>query len=132
MLGRCNNPMDHKYPRYGGRGIKVCDEWSGSYERFFQDMGPRPSCRYSLDRIDVNGNYEPGNCRWATMKVQSLNKEHTVKMTLGKETKLLMEWAEITGLSPNVLYSRRGDGWSDREAILTPLNGKREYRSVHR
>lgn len=72
MRQRCNNPRATSYAHYGGRGIKVCERWS-SYEAFLQDMGERPE-GLTLDREDVDGNYEPSNCRWATWQVQNTNK----------------------------------------------------------
>ena len=74
MKMRCTNPRNIKWPLYGGRGIKVCDRWMGSFEAFLADMGPRPSRRHSIDRIDGDKNYEPGNCRWATPLEQRHNR----------------------------------------------------------
>jgi hypothetical protein len=77
MKQRCFNPNNTRYSSYGGRGIYVCDRWKNSFLNFLEDMGPRPGPEYSIDRIDVNGNYEPSNCRWATPEIQQANKRPT-------------------------------------------------------
>lgn len=79
MRMRCNNPNNHKYANYGGRGIRVCERWS-DFKTFLDDMGPSFTEGLSLDRIDVNGHYEPGNCRWATYKVQANNRERSGRL----------------------------------------------------
>ena len=74
MKQRCYNPKNNRYYAYGGKGIKVCDHWLENFKNFFNDMGPRPTNRHSIDRIDSNGIYEPTNCRWATYTEQNKNK----------------------------------------------------------
>ena len=74
MKKRCYQQSHKSFINYGGRGIKVCDRWLNSFENFYEDMGNKPSLKHSIDRIDVNGDYEPNNCRWATHSEQNLNK----------------------------------------------------------
>ena len=74
MKNRCNNPNSSDYKHYGGRGIKICDRWNNSFPNFLEDMGMKPSKSYSIDRIDVNGNYELNNCKWSTQKEQVKNR----------------------------------------------------------
>lgn len=79
MIVRCTNPKDKRFSDYGKRGIMVCEKWRSSFENFFADIGYRPSNKHSLDRIDVNGNYEPNNVRWATRKEQQSNQRKRIK-----------------------------------------------------
>ena len=98
MARRCHNPNDISYKRYGARGIKVCARWKGSFVAFFKDMGPKPTPKHSIDRIDNDGNYEPGNCRWATPKEQVRNKKNSILLTMDGYTATIAEWSEKTGL----------------------------------
>ena len=98
MLNRCNNPKDKSWPRYGGRGIGVCSKWR-SYEAFLADMGPRPSPTHSIERGNVDGNYEPRNCSWATQAQQAQNKAGTRYYFNGYGVYTLTEAAQLVGIS---------------------------------
>ncbi len=102
---RCSNPNARNYYLYGGRGIRVCDRWA-SFENFLADMGPRPSSGHSIDRLDVNGNYEPGNCAWRTCSQQQRNKRNSLFITHNGETLHVREWAERTGIHTDTLRCR--------------------------
>jgi len=104
MLMRCSNPKTNGYSNYGGRGITVCERWH-NFENFLADVGEHPGPGFTLDRIDVNGNYEPGNIRWSTLKAQANNRRNNVYITYQGETKTLTEWCEHLGLP----YARMHD-----------------------
>ena len=118
MKNRCNRPSSQDYHRYGARGIKVCDRWL-DFRNFLADMGPRPSPKHSIDRFPNNdGNYEPGNCRWATEREQSLNKSTTLRLTHEGITLTLVEWAEKLDISWDALWGRiYTHGWSVERAL---------------
>ncbi|OAH36994.1 hypothetical protein AX777_18320 [Sphingobium yanoikuyae] len=98
MKARCLNPNNKFWPNYGGRGITVCDRWLNSFEAFYEDMGPKPSPKHSIDRIDVNGNYEPGNVRWATDSEQMQNVRHNVRVTFQGDDVVLIEACRRAGI----------------------------------
>lgn len=93
LRGRCLNKNNKRYDDYGGRGIKICDRWLTSYENFISDMGVAPSKNHTIERTDNDGNYDPGNCRWATRYEQSLNKRSNIRITNNGITLTLSEWA---------------------------------------
>jgi hypothetical protein len=115
MRQRCNNPNSKYYSYYGGRGISVCERWE-SFSAFAEDMGPKPSgC--SLDRKNVNGNYEPENCRWATSKEQMRNRRNTVFIVLDGVTYKLSELVELSGLKPDTIKDRAIRGMTYGQVI---------------
>ena len=123
MRGRCNNPLNRAYPDYGGRGIRVCRRWR-HFTSFFKDMGPRPTWRHSLDRIDVNGDYEPSNCRWATPLVQNRNRRNLTFLTLKGRTMCLQAWADELGICSATLLQRL-DEWPLERALTESSHRKR-------
>lgn len=105
---------------YTLRGITVCDEWKNSFEAFLKDVGPKPSQKHTLDRIDNNQGYTPGNVRWATRIEQARNQRRTTMLTYQDETRPLTEWAEIVGIPQRTIKSRLKMGWSTEAALTTP------------
>jgi len=122
MQSRCYSPNNKKYKHYGGRGIKVCDRWLGEcgYENFLSDMEPRPTPKHTIDRIDVNGNYEPGNCRWATLLEQRRNRRDNVMVTINGQTKCLTVWAEEAHIGQHLIRQRIKKGLSGETLLLPP------------
>ena len=127
LRGRCNNPKNPKYKDYGGRGITVCERWD-VFANFLADMGRKPSAIHSIDRIDVNGNYEPGNCRWATRKEQANNCRSNHEITFQGRTKNLTQWSEETGLPYLTLLMRIRRGWTAELALTTPVKVGQKIR----
>lgn len=106
MCNRCHNPDAEDYEYYGGRGITVCDRWRRSFQSFLDDMGERPQ-GLTLDRWpNLNGNYEPDNCRWATEVQQKRGRRNVHNLTFGGETKTITEWSAQYGLKPRTLHAR--------------------------
>lgn len=120
MKSRCYNPGDKRFEHYGGRGISVCPRWRDSFENFIEDMGRR-STGMTLDRIDVNGNYEPSNCRWATMRTQQRNRSNTVMLSVDGESRPLVEWAERFGIGVPTVRLRLKKGMTPKDALTTPV-----------
>ena len=130
MLSRCNNPNHVMYPDYGARGIKVCERWR-RFENFLADVGRRPPGRtgdrptYSIDRIDNDGDYEPGNVRWATHIEQNNNQRSRrfytrakKTISIGSETRTLTEWLDLRGVARATYYSRIRAGLSPQDALV--------------
>lgn len=111
MNGRCYNKANKRYPEWGGRGITVCDEWRHDFARFLADMGPKPSGRHSIERIDNNGSYHPGNCIWATPNIQSANRRNVMMVEFAGKRVCLSEAARLAGLGFTTVKRRIKRGW---------------------
>lgn len=122
IKGRCCNVKDAKYADYGGRGIKVCDAWLDDFQAFYRDMGPRPEWSSSIDRIDVNGDYDPGNCRWSDAKTQSRNKRNHRLVNFEGRNMPLSEACELAGVNyRSALYRlNRGHHWQPLPSAPSP------------
>lgn len=120
MKKRCEWPGQNRYERYGGRGIRVCDEWQ-SYDTFRAWAISHGYGKWvSLDRVDNDGHYEPNNCRWIPAGQQQWNSSRTIHLTLNGVTKPLPQWADELGLSREILRTRRSQGWTDEQILTTP------------
>lgn len=118
MKTRCFNPKDEHYKDYGGRGITICDGWKDNFQAFYDwALSNGYEEHLTIDRIDVNGNYEPSNCRWATQKEQSNNKRTTPFITFNGVTKTLLEWSDITGIKYQTLFYRYKAGKTPVEIL---------------
>jgi hypothetical protein len=118
---RCTDPANDRWHVYGGRGIKICDEWLNDFAAFYAHVGPRPTKRHTIDRIDVNGNYEPGNVRWATPFQQNNNKTDTIRLTWRGVTRALQEWSHLLNIPAGRIKARIQLGWPVERALTTPL-----------
>ncbi len=123
MIARCHRPTSSGFPRYGARGILVCERWRTDFSAFAADVGERPSAGHSLDRIDNSRGYEPGNVRWATNSEQSRNRRSTRFVTLDGETRCVAEWCRITGINTQTVHERLRRGWEERRSILPHPGG---------
>lgn len=126
MLRRCTDPHNIGYKDYGGRGITVCERWR-SFAAFFADMGPRSSPAHSIDRFpDNNGNYEPGNCRWATKEEQDNNRRSSRFLTFQGQRLSCAQWARRLGFHYNLIYQRLRKGWTIERTLTEPPKEKRQ------
>lgn len=124
MLGRCHRKGDSNFKNYGARGIKVCERWH-TFENFLADMGDRPTEKHSIERSNNDGDYEPGNCRWATRKEQSRNTRRTRLFSFQGRSLTTAEWAAEVGIKEATLSSRlRLYGWSVEKALTTSVVSK--------
>jgi hypothetical protein len=105
MRARCHNPKNQAYPRYGGRGIFMCDEWRDNFDCFYEDMGPKPH-GFDLDRIDNNKGYSKENCQWVTRKENCRNTRNNIKVNIDGHEFMMHELVEKTGQKPSTIYYR--------------------------
>ena len=123
MRMRCNNPNNPSYKDYGGRGIKVCHEWDSDFSVFYNwaiDNGYEENAEFmncTIERIDTNGNYEPLNCRFATMEAQCNNRRNNIFLEYNGERHTVSQWAKIIGINSHTLYYRVKSGWSVGESL---------------
>ena len=128
MLTRCYNNKTPQYNYYGKKGIKVCDQWKNKQSGFINfynwsiENGYKD--RLTIDRINVNGNYEPNNCRWVDEKVQANNKTDNHFITMNGIKKTLSEWCEELNIKPSTVHCRIRRGWSDEQALTKEINKK--------
>ena len=127
MLMRCYNDNTN-YKWYGGAGITVCDRWRQSFQNFFDDMGKKPTEKHSIDRIVSTGNYEPDNCRWATVTEQRNNTSRNRLLTVNGETKTLAQWCRQYGIHHMNVHNRIKSGWTIERAVTQPV-GKNSRRA---
>lgn len=121
---RCLNPGSPRWEYYGGRGIKVCERWQNSFEAFLEDMGEPPK-GMSIDRIDNDGDYAPGNCRWATHVEQCNNRRSNHILEANGRAQNVTQWAKELGVSKRLLLGRLGLGWSHHDIVNTPTRVRR-------
>jgi len=122
IIDRCHRPESAAFHKYGAKGTTVCDEWRGSFDAFLRDMGKRPSHLHSIDRIDVHGHYEPGNCRWATAREQANNRTNNRIVEYRGATVTLAEAVRSAGNVVEFHTARRrlNRGWQAERAVETP------------
>jgi hypothetical protein len=122
MINRCENPNVRGYPGYGGRGIRVCARWRADFTAFLSDLGPRPSRQHSLERLNPDGNYEPGNVVWSTALAQANNKRNTRFVEYNGERMSLCDAVRLAGsvVHYEAAWVRIRSGWSVERAVETP------------
>jgi hypothetical protein len=124
---RCINKNTKSYKDYGARGISMNKEWIDSFQKFFDHVGNRPTPKHQIDRINNDGNYEPGNVKWSTKREQMNNRRNTIKLTVNGETKAATEWAEIYKIDYQCLVSRIKRGM---EPLAALTEGNKKYKNI--
>jgi len=130
MIQRCHNPRCRSYANYGGRGIFVCDAWRNSFAAFLADIGERPMKTLTLERIDNDRGYEPGNCRWATRADQQKNRRETRLITFNGRTEPALVWSREVAVSYRTILRRLDAGWPAEDILtVTPKSTGRRAQS---
>jgi hypothetical protein len=124
MKQRCLNPSATHYGNYGGRGIAVCERWL-KFENFLADMGLRPSLQHSIERLDVDGNYDPVNCKWAMPAEQAKNRRNVRRIEFNGKAMTIADWAREVGLGERCIWMRLRAGWPLEKILTTPSDRKR-------
>lgn len=124
IIQRCTNANNEQYGNYGGRGISVCKSWMKSFNQFASDIGPRPSLKHSIDRIDNDGDYCPGNCRWETNDQQQQHTSRSRYITHDNITLTISKWSTATGLPQHVIRQRMSRGWDTHRVLSHPYKKK--------
>lgn len=126
MIQRCTNPNSKDYKHYGARGISVCDLWRGSFDAFYLSLGSRPTPDCTLERLDYNRGYEPGNVTWAPRREQPKNQRSNIRITIGEDAKLVSEWPDDPrcSVSQFTIYKRLKRGWPEEASVLAPSGTK--------
>lgn len=122
IKSRCHTPSHRSWKNYGGRGIQVFEGWRENFAAFLEHIGPRPSRKHTLDRIDNDRGYEPGNVRWATRREQARNTRLNHRITVGSLTLTIAEWAERSGLMASRISDRIRQGWDPADAVTIPAD----------
>ena len=128
MRHRCINDQHPQYNDYGGRGISICPAWLNSFDQFLKDLGPKPEPELTLERLDNNGNYEPGNVAWRSRSAQQKNRRKFSKSTdrlisYSGRTQTLEDWSKETGIKRSTLQMRLDSGWTVSESLTKPVRG---------
>lgn len=131
MIARCHRPTHRHYKDYGGRGISVCDDWRDSFELFAEHMGPRPSPEHSIDRVNNDDGYHPGNVRWATRTEQARNKRNSLLLSVGGNLVHAMDAAKEAGVEYKTLHARMSRGWTHERALSEPVKLGRQKDLKH-
>jgi len=131
IKGRCYNINDKRFSDYGGRGITVCEEWKNDFLAFYNCVGPRPSKKHSIDRIDNDGDYRQGNVKWSTAKEQQNNTRQNHYITVNGKTLNIAQWSILVGIHRGTLNHRLTKGWSDYDAVFTPVRDDKHNITIN-